>query len=152
MKSVLLTLCCLTLLLAGCEVIPGENWHLTPGNLDTKLGTDSVHSISNALVDRLHLTIIGISPETQPEKKWGQVAIAELRPDDPNVKVTVLVDRADSMISLNVQRYSEGFFVHPVPSSAADKAYAARVLAVMKDLYPNSTITPFIAHEGLLGP
>jgi hypothetical protein len=87
-----------------------------------------------------------------PERNGDNASFADIKIDDPDVVITVLVDRASSRIALIVRNFSGPFDGRSSSSSTIEKGYAIRALAVLKEIYPNSSASPFIAYQGLMGP
>jgi len=152
MKAALFTFCCLMPFLAGCQgifgTIPGEHWNVVPGAADEKLSPESAGKIIHIVAERLHLKV----RDVVPENNGIEASYADIKASDPAIVISVAVYRSESRVALTVLNFDGPFYGRSTNSSAIEKDYAARTLAVLKEIYPNSKAFPFIAYQGLMGP
>lgn len=134
----------------GFSELPGDHWRVALGADGPKLTPDSAAIIGEVLAQRLHLTLHRVEPES-----WHvPVSIAPLSgaAGVGNIDVTVIVDRRTSEVILESRYTERRFFGNSPDEPKIEQDMAQQVLAVLKELYPRSTATPFIRYAGPLGP
>ena len=149
MTKTIIPLVALCFLLSGCQgmfgTIPGKHWRVAVSNSDPKLEADSAAKIGQILTQRLQLAVLYVAPES---KGW-QSSFVDLAnaPQGGTLSVVVHVNRSDSEIVLEVHDFSRS-----PDAEKSEHAMAGQVLSILKELYPNSSASAFIAYRGLLGP
>ena len=156
MKFAFVILSALCLLVCGCKSmfgfseLPGDHWRIALGAGDPQPTPQSAAVIGGVLAQRLRLTLYRVEPES-----WhSPISTAPLSgaTGAGNIAVTVTVDRRTSEIVLESRYYESRMFGNNPDGPKMEQDMAQKVLLILKELYPNSTATPFIRHAGPLGP
>lgn len=131
--------------------IPGQHWRISVTTSDPKLTPDTAKQLGNLVTAKLNMVVDNVDPET---KGWP-VSFADLRKDSEPVSpfhghglmVVISVDRRDSTIVISTR-----YFGKPQEEEKIERSAANEVLAIIKQQFPASHASPFVAYRGIMGP
>ena len=145
-------LCCL--LLCGCQgmfgTIPGDHWHVVPGADDPKLNFQSATQISALLVERLKFSNGPVETNSWPDEVEEFCLCKPLGTAEVDIFMAIMP--SDNEITFESRYFAGPFKQDPPDAPAVEQDMSRQILEVLKEKYPHSSATRFIAYEGLFGP